>query len=142
MGAVAAALKGKDLLTGTRLLGMKLDRQQLQVGPVTNIQLLYILLDRALLYYSHVINWAHGRRDYPEGAIREESKETGKKGYTSGWNRDERKICERLFNGLQKEDPQLQEQAAEDLVDLLKKKLQQISEGISEPGNAREAGNP
>jgi len=129
IGAAAAAFKGKDLLTGTRLLGMKLDRQQLQVGPVTNIQLLYILLDRALLYYTHVINWAHGRRDYPEGGNWDESKETGKMGYTSGWTRDERRICERLFNGLQEEDPVLQEQAGEDLVDLLKKKLQQISEG-------------
>jgi hypothetical protein len=129
IGAAAAAFKGKDLLTGTRLLGMKLDRQQLRVGPVTNIQLLYILLDRALLYYSHVINWAHGRRDYQEGGTWEEGKETGKKGYTSGWTREERKICERLFTSLQEEDPLMQEQASEDLVELLKKKLQRISEG-------------
>ncbi|WP_417912055.1 GTPase/DUF3482 domain-containing protein, partial [Candidatus Electronema sp. TJ] len=64
IGAFSAAVTGKDVLSGARLLGMKLDRQQMQVGPVMNIQLLYILLDRALLYCRHAANWAHGRRDY------------------------------------------------------------------------------
>ena len=133
IGAAAAALKGKELLTGSRLLGMKLDRQQLQVGPVTNIQLLYILLDRALIYYTHIINWAHGRRDYPDGIGKPDVEETGKQGYTSGWTRDDRKICERFFQALQEEDPVVREQAGEDLAALIQDKLQQISED-TEPG--------
>ncbi len=128
IGAAAAALKGKDLLTGTRLLGMKLDRQQLQVGPVTNIQLLYILLDRTLLYYSHIINWAHGRRDYPETTLETSVEKAGKQGYTTGWSKHDRKICDRFFSALQQEDPLLHEQAAEDLTALILEKLQQISE--------------
>jgi hypothetical protein len=36
------------------------------VGPNQNIQFLYILLDRALLYYTHMSRRAHGRRDVPE----------------------------------------------------------------------------
>ena len=128
IGAAAAALKGKDLLTGTRLLGMKLDRQQLQVGPVINTQLLYILLDRALLYYSHIINWAHGRRNYPDGVRKTSVEEAGKKGYTSEWSKHERKICERFFSALQQEDPLLQEQTAEDLTALIQEKLLQISD--------------
>lgn len=43
---------------------MNLGGRQIRVGPIDNIQLLYILLDRALIFYSHIINWAHGRRDY------------------------------------------------------------------------------
>lgn len=128
IGAAAAAFKGKDLLTGTRLLGMKLDRQQLQVGPVINIQLLYILLDRALLYYSHIINWAHGRRNYPDGVRKTSVEEVGKQGYTSEWSKHERKICERFFSALQQEDSLLQEQAAEDLTALIQEKLLQISD--------------
>lgn len=96
-GAAAAAMKGKEMLTGARLLGMKLDKQQLQVGPVTNVQLLYILLDRALLYYSHITNWAHGRRDYPEAAAETEDDENDKQGYTSGWTKEERRVCDRFF---------------------------------------------
>jgi hypothetical protein len=133
IGAAVAALKGKDLLTGTRLLGMKLDRQQLQVGPVINTQLLYILLDRALLYYTHIINWAHGRRNYPDGVRKTGVEEAGKQGYTSDWGKNDRKICERFFSAIQEEDPLLQEQAGEDLTALIQEKLQQISED-TEPG--------
>ena len=128
IGAAAAVFKGKDLLTGTRLLGMKLDRQQLQVGPVTNIQLLYILLDRALLYYTHIINWSHGRRNYPDGVWKTSVEEAGKQGYTSDWGKNDRKICERFFSALQQEDSPLQEQTGEDLTALIQEKLQQISE--------------
>ncbi len=128
IGAAAAALKGKDLLTGTKLLGMKLDRQQLQVGPVTNVQLLYILLDRGLLYYCHIIHWAHGRRDYPDGKRRSDAQEEKKRGYTAGWSKGDRKICERFFKALQEEDTVLQEQDEEELAVLVRTKLQQISE--------------
>ena len=128
IGAAAAAFKGKDLLTGTRLLGMKLDRQQLQVGPVTNTQLLYILLDRALLYYSHIINWAHGRRNYQDSVRKTGVEEAEKQGYTSGWSKSDRKICGSFFSALQEEDSPLQEQTGEDLTALIQEKLQQISE--------------
>ena len=40
LGAAGTALKGRDILSGIRLLGMKLDQQQLQIGPVENIQLM------------------------------------------------------------------------------------------------------
>lgn len=129
IGAAAAALKGKDLLTGTKLLGMKLDHQQLQVGPVTNVQLLYILLDRGLLYYSHIIHWAHGRRDYPDGERSSDAHDEKKQGYTAGWSKSERNICERFFKALQEEDTLLLEKAEEDLAALISEKLHGISEG-------------
>lgn len=123
IGAVSAALKGRAFLSGTKLLGMKLDRQQMQVGPVTNIQLLYILLDRALLYCHHVANWAHGRRDYSTALPPRE-----KLGCASSWNTDERKICDRFFQTLQKDDTAAQEQAEEELTGLLREKLREITE--------------
>ncbi len=130
MGAATAALKGRELLSGTRLLGVKLDRQQLQVGPVTNIQLLYILLDRALIFYSHIINWAHGRRDYADTAsIKEQhqDKEDGKHGYTSLWSRKERAVCEQFFKSLSGKEIIEQEQSGEALTGLIQEKLQEIS---------------
>ncbi|MCI5131713.1 MAG: DUF3482 domain-containing protein, partial [Candidatus Electrothrix sp. EH2] len=129
-GAVTAAMKGKKMLTGARLLGMKLDRQQLQVGPVTNVQLLYILLDRALLFYSHVINWAHGRRDYPEGVANGDKQgEENKRGYTSAWSKQERRVCERFFKNLQSSYLPDRDQAETELNALLREKLREISEG-------------
>ena len=125
IGAAGAAMKGKELITGTRLLGMKLDKQQLQVGPVMNIQLLYILLDRALLYCGQIISRAHGRRDHPAPLP---SDETGKLGYASSWTAAERKICDRFFRSLQKEDAAAQGQAEEVLAGLLREKLRRLAE--------------
>lgn len=127
-GAAAAAMKGKEMLTGSRLLGMKLDQQQLQVGPVTNVQLLYILLDRVLLYYSHIINWAHGRRDYPTVLTNAEAEQENKQGYTSGWSKQERGICDRFFKELQVGYQPDRDQAEAELNELLQEKLWEISE--------------
>jgi GTP-binding protein EngB required for normal cell division len=129
IGAAAAALKGRDLLSGTRLLGMKLDHQRLQVGPVNNIQLLYILLDRALIYFSHVINWAHGRRDYPGKTVQASGEGEHKLGYTASWSRDERALCERFFKTLQQGDSEDRIRAAKELTALLRGKLQDLCEG-------------
>ncbi len=120
IGAAGAAIKGKELITGSRLLGMKLDKQQLQVGPVTNIQLLYILLDRALLYFHHAANWAHGRRDHDSAA----SAVAGEKlGCTAAWRKEELLLCDRFFKAVQKEEAAAQELAEKELAELLQKKL-------------------
>ena len=100
LGAGATALKADDLLSGARLLGMQLGGEQLRLGPVNNIQLLYILLDRALIFYAHVINWAHGRRDYESAARHGAAGHGGKEGYTTNWSREERRICERFFTAI------------------------------------------
>ena len=97
---------GSALGAGSALLGMrKLERQKkvggdtIQVGPNENIQLLYILLDRAVLYYTHIVQRAHGKRDTIEpGASSVPSKNaTGKKGISSGLTADQHRICARFF---------------------------------------------
>ena len=127
IGAGATAFKGKSLLSGVRLLGMKMGGEQLQVGPVSNLQLLYIILDRGLLFYAHVINWAHGRRDYEQrsGLLRPVG---GKSGLTSHWSRSHRKICDHFFLSVQKGQGGAIEEATRVLQDLLREQLQEISE--------------
>ncbi len=93
VGAAGTALRGRELLSGKRVLGMRLDREKLVVGPASNIQLLYILIDRALIFHAHITGWAHGRRDYENAGIVPGSK----RGYTSSWDRSKRRICERFF---------------------------------------------
>jgi hypothetical protein len=118
IGAGATALKGKELLSEVRLLGMRMGGRTAAGGPVSNIQLLYILLDRGLLFYAHVINWAHGRRDYerdgPDAARRRKS------GFTSRWHREQRKICDAFFRAVQKGQEGEIEEAAAALQDLLR----------------------
>ena len=130
VGAGATALKGKEMLSGVRLLGMKMGGEQLQVGPVNNIQLLYILLDRSLLFYSHVINWAHGRRDYKQPK-ESASPRRGKGGFTRHWPSSRQKICDRFFRSVQKEADRTAEEASEALQALICDQLQAIAEDRS-----------
>lgn len=127
IGAGATALKGKELLSGSRLLGMKLDSEQLQVGPVNNIQLLYILLDRSLLFYQHVINWAHGRRDYRQDPALLQP-EGGKEGFTSHWNREQLGICDQFFQTVRKDQIEKIGEAAALLVNMLLNQFTEIAE--------------
>ncbi|MDW7774246.1 MAG: GTPase/DUF3482 domain-containing protein [Desulfobulbaceae bacterium] len=94
-GAGWAALSGRELAR-IRILGMPLGGRELQIGPVRNIQFLYILLDRSLIYYSHIINWAHGRRDYETGGA-ERDADTARIGYTAHWSSGARNACEAFF---------------------------------------------
>jgi len=127
LGAAGTALKGRDILSGVRLLGMKLDHQQLKIGPVENIQLMYIVLDRALLFYNLVINWAHGRRDYQ--GVNPEQLHSDKQGYTAGWKRSEQKICEQFFRAATGDDAEAQVIRNEELQQLLVEKLTMFSQG-------------
>jgi hypothetical protein len=133
IGAGATALKGKDFLTGARLLGMRMGGEQLRVGPVNNIQLLYILLDRGLLFYWHVINWAHGRRDY-QPMPGQPTPVRGKGGLTSHWDREQRAICDRFFRAVLKGNEGEIEEAAVALQDLLRDQFIDIAEDRAASG--------
>lgn len=63
-GVVGAgsALLGAKRIGKVRVLGKHLGTTTLKVGPNRNLQFMMVLLDRSLIFYSHVINWAHGRR--------------------------------------------------------------------------------
>jgi len=128
LGAAATAIKGKDLLTGTKLLGIRLDHQQLRIGPVKSPQLMFILLDRSLLFYGLIINWAHGRRDYQQDLNGKEEQDREKQGVTAGWTRGEQQICERFFQTVTKEDEATLLSRAGELRRLLVKKLTEFSE--------------
>ena len=125
LGAGATALKGEELFSGARLLGMELGGEQLRLGPVNNPQLMYILLDRALLFYGHVINWAHGRRDYDSAPA---PTDHGKGGYTSAWSLEERRICERFFAAVRKGRDLEIEEASADLQQLLLAQFAKLAE--------------
>ncbi|MBU1233264.1 MAG: GTPase/DUF3482 domain-containing protein, partial [Proteobacteria bacterium] len=128
LGAAGTAFKGRDLLSGTRLLGMRLDEQRLTVGPVKNVQLLFVLLDRQFLFYSHIINWAHGRRDYDQPPPAGENL-PAKIGYTADWDRSRRKICERFFACLQNNGDSADSEMRESMAQLIRQTLQEISLG-------------
>lgn len=124
-GATWAALGGKGL-ADSKVLGIPLGEREIQIGPVKNIQFLYILLDRSLIYYSHIINWAHGRRDYEAG--REQRKtDAARLGYTAHWGSGDLGICNAFFTEAIKGEGGRGTLAEQQLKTLLTQQLQKIS---------------
>ncbi|GBC60610.1 DUF3482 domain-containing protein [Desulfonema ishimotonii] len=126
VGAGWAALGGGKKLAKSKVVGMDLGGQQIRVGPNENIQFLYILLDRALIFYSHIINWAHGRRDYPVVPAGKKS-EAAKAGVTTTWDAESQKICGAFFKAIRSGEEAGKEAAARQLKGLLNDALYKIS---------------
>ena len=79
--------------------GIRLGGDRLRVGPNKNLQFLYILLDRALIYYTHIISRAHGRRDMKNFRPGQADKEK-KLGFSTRMTPGQRQICARYFKAV------------------------------------------
>ncbi len=128
-GALGAgyAWFGGEKMTRVKKAGIRFGKNKLQLGPAKNIQLLYILIDRALIYYSHIINRPHGRRD-----LKDLSQENGidKIGYTTGFSSDERIICIKYFKVVSSRTHIKNERAVSDFEELIESRLQKIVSGF------------
>jgi hypothetical protein len=127
IGAIGAILGGETVSANASFLGIKLGGQQLQIGPVNSINLLLVLLNRALLFYSHTINWAHGRRDYDK-AKDIAGPAPDQMGFTRNWSPGRIRICNAFFKALQQEGGADALQAESDLRHLLEEVLLEISQ--------------
>jgi len=121
-----AAYFGGEHMARVRIIGLKLGGYQLRIGPNKNLQFMYVLLDRALIYYSHIINWAHGCRDYG-GADQAASGETVKRGYVSMWNDAAKGVCNTFFNAAGGDDAEKLKASRKALVELIRENLDRIS---------------
>ncbi|RLD33269.1 MAG: DUF3482 domain-containing protein [Bacteroidetes bacterium] len=134
VGAGWAALGGGRQLAGSKLAGIKLGGRQIQVGPNENIQFLYILIDRSLIFYSHIINWAHGRQDISE-TEKEGTLLPEKLGYTAGWNIKDQRKCMVFFKAIKTGDPVKEEKSRKELATLIQAELKKMYSGSGEgPG--------
>ena len=126
-GALGALFGGENLSARAQIGGIPLGGETVQVGPPKSIDLLFILLNRALLYYQHTINWAHGRRDYPESTTALAAMEPYQ-GFTHGWHSGNIKICHDFFKAIQKNKEEEESEAREKFRQLILKGLKEISE--------------
>lgn len=125
-GAGWAAMGGAKNLAKSKVVGMSLGGHQIKVGPVDNVQFFYVLMDRGLIFYSHIINWAHGRRDYPLVPLENKS-EPVKSGFTTEWDDKTKKICSNFFRAVQKNE-EMKIQSTRGLVkEIIKNALIKIS---------------
>ncbi len=128
VGAGWAAFGGGRQLAQTKVAGLKLGGSQIQIGPNKNIQFLYILIDRVLIFYSHIVNWAHGRQQ-SDDATPAEKESPEKTGYTARWDMGDQKKCVAFFQAFQSGDATKKEKAEKELRLLLREKLQKLYSG-------------
>jgi len=119
-----SALLGARRATSARVKGLPLGHIKVEVGPVKSDQMLFILLDRALIYFSHVSNWAHSRREQPPPA----PASTGRQGITSRWESSFKKEFSRFFAAARKGDWAALVAIKPGVSDILKRTLQALSE--------------
>ncbi len=90
LGAGSALAGGKKLAKKS-VTGKSLGGDRLQLGPSQNLQFLFVLLDRALLYYAHIINRAHGKRDNLQARADQ------KQGVCASFSASQRTVCTQFF---------------------------------------------
>ncbi|WP_419175429.1 GTPase/DUF3482 domain-containing protein [Desulfosediminicola sp.] len=133
-GAIGALAGGKKLSKIKNVLGLNLGGEQLKIGPATNISLMLILINRALLFYQHTINWAHGRRDYqsPQQSRDLAVPETaGSEGFTTAWPAENVRVCKAWFSAVTGEKNNIAEHGLK-LSQILKSEMMRISNSDSD----------
>ena len=88
-----SALFGGGKIASAKVKGLHLGGWEIQMGPVQNPQLFFVALDRSLIFYHRVINWAHGRRDFNSASQLEEAGPV----LTKDWRSGEKAVCRRFF---------------------------------------------
>lgn len=114
-----SALFGTKRLADTKIVGLKLSGYEMTIGPAGNVQVAYVFLDRALIYYSHIINWAHGRRDYPDTEKKNHRLKTRKIGFSSQMKKDEIRNLNLFFDSLKKKDYNFMEKSKQLCVQII-----------------------
>lgn len=133
LGSVAgagSALLGAEKIGKTKVVGKKLGGYELQIGPNKNIQFMYVLMDRALVYYSHIINWAHGKRDYSNKAHLLGEKNTKKEGFTSYFSKETQSVFNTYFKEIVSKDSDNVRNAKREAVSVFKGLLDDIPEDL------------
>jgi len=98
VGAGSALLSGRRI-TDITFKGVRLGRDQVRIGPLCNLQLVYIVIDRIVIFHDSIINWAHARRKVSESLNRDISANL-KKGVTANWDDSSKKVCSRFFHAI------------------------------------------
>lgn len=125
-GALGARFGGKRLSSaGKNILGMQLGGEDLKIGPATSMNLMLVLINRALLFYRHTINWAHGRRDYQEKLPQPADQDFT--AFTSEWPAAHLRSCKSYFTAITENKEQEIAEQTQQLTTILDESLARIS---------------
>ena len=108
LSAFFGAKRISNIRIGNKLWSKKLGGQKLQLGPLKkDSPLIYVLIDRALLYFDTISQWSHARRQNKPYVI----EMTSQPWLTREWERNERSTLSRYFK-----DKDLRDQVCDILV--------------------------
>jgi hypothetical protein len=124
-GAGWTALGGGKRLAETKVVGLNLGGRFMRIGPTVNMQFMYILMDRVLIFYSHIINWAHGRRDYPDDES--PSDPPRKTGFTYRWDKQTKNRFRDFYSSIRSGDERRKTLSRRAFIKSLHKLLSEIS---------------
>jgi len=126
IGAGSAYFFGEQM-ANAKIIGIRLGGYRVCIGPNKSVNFPFVLMDRALICYSYVINWAHGRRDYPDRDNLSKVESGEKAGFTSGWRSRERKICQSFLKAIRKGDDLQAEDFRGRMIGVLLEVMEKIS---------------
>ena len=126
IGIGSAYVFGENMARA-QIIGLKLGGYRVDIGPNENMNFPYILMDRALLYYGLILNWAHGRRDYPEDPRSLIPLKDDRQGFTSSWSMGEKRACQSFFKAIQKGEETRKDQSRGQMMPLLLRTMQNMS---------------
>jgi hypothetical protein len=92
---------------------------------VKNDQLLYVIIDRSLIYFRHVINWAHSRRERPETG--NDADAVVSNFLSAKWSREQKKISQRFFKEVRQKGTAAGQQAVREFSAMIRDLLKEIS---------------
>ncbi|SCY28765.1 GTPase/DUF3482 domain-containing protein [Desulfoluna spongiiphila] len=102
LGGAASAFLGERRIARAKVSGIPLGGQELTLGPCRNLQMLFVLLDRILLYFTLITSRSHGKRDDAALAIEEAALSDG--GTSRHLSSSDKKAFQELFNAAGKQD--------------------------------------
>ena len=123
VGAAGAWLGGEQFVKGVKIMGIPLGEESLQIGPNSNINLMFVLMNRMFLYFQEIINWAHGRRDYPEAVAT-----AGQAGFTQRWPTGHIKTCRAWFEALTHDESEAVSGLRPEMREIIAASLREISQ--------------
>ncbi|MBS0014520.1 MAG: GTPase/DUF3482 domain-containing protein [Desulfobacterales bacterium] len=124
LGAGSASW-GSRKIARAKIKGQALGGIRIQAGPVKNDQLLYVIIDRSLIYFWHVINWAHSRRDRPETG---NGADAGISEFlTAKWSQKQKKISQRFFKEVRQKGTAAGQQTVQEFSAMMRDLLNEIS---------------
>jgi GTP-binding protein EngB required for normal cell division len=106
-----------NMRVGIKGWSKKLGGQRLQLGPLKkDSQLIYIIIDRALLYFDTISQWSHARRKKEPHII----SITSQSWLTRNWKKEERAILTRYIKSIQTGNNNLRNEICDILIDKMK----------------------